>query len=228
MSMTFQVNGESDHGSVLVDTGAPHSCISSATVDALGLKRTEPVGIQTVGMADPMYRTLRKGTVDIDVVIRFQNCDRGDIRLHKRFEIMDSAYDFIAGVDLIHFLFEGYPIFPFLIPASILSSTPVIVTSFPSNVQTLQAGTEPASHSVEAIHALDMAAAQFGDIMRADPAKYNTVAATSSMIPSQRMNIGDVLNNVGTNPHSAQFQQAEKNRLTRDTTGASSTPAKGL
>ena len=100
-SVCVQVENSDKLYTVLMDTGANCSVISSKLVQELGLAVTPPSGNPYIDLADIGAKIKRPGTVTIMIKIQFINGSRPPMVIKHTFEIMNISYNFLFGLDIL-------------------------------------------------------------------------------------------------------------------------------
>lgn len=116
--------------SVLLDTGAQFSAISSALAHKHKLHIFSPRKGETryITLADRSKHVARVGFVVIPITVHFDGGKpRKPFECKMRLEVLNMSYDFILGVDILPSLFPTDDIMDFLIrPASIATDSVVV------------------------------------------------------------------------------------------------------
>jgi hypothetical protein len=100
----IQLPGDAKLYTVLLDTGATHSCIDLKLVNTLQLpiKRIAAADNQPVALADANHSVARIGTVSTSIHLHFMYDARQSIAMDNvTFEVMNLRYDFLIGLDIM-------------------------------------------------------------------------------------------------------------------------------
>jgi hypothetical protein len=118
------------HHSVLLDTGAEFSAISSALASKHKLHIFKPGDGETkyISLADRSKHVARVGYVVIPLKVHFDGGKhREPVVCRKKLEVLNMSYDFILGVDILPQLFPTDDIMDFLVRPAPITDEAVIV-----------------------------------------------------------------------------------------------------
>jgi hypothetical protein len=131
----FQVDGSERLWTVLFDSGCGHCIMNRSVARALSLVPTPPTDSRVrIALADPSVTLQQEGHVEVNITAHYTCGDIAPRRFRQTFQIMDIAYDFFVGTDMMEQILPLDRITDFFMPMSLLGSRAIALPSVANSI----------------------------------------------------------------------------------------------